>query len=200
MIDLLRHSETEFNKLGKYQGLLDSPLTPLGRAQVSQNSVLLKHQLTDTQNIKIYSSPLGRAMESAKILYQYLNYPFDDVIIDQRLQEVDLGDWSGHSFSELKQDYPQTLATANQFQWYFHSPTGERYDHVMTRCRNWLKDIDSEKCTIVVSHGLLGRILRGAYANLEETNTLEQDVPQKGFYRLKNQKISYCTDDFEHYT
>lgn len=199
MIYLLRHGETEFNKLGKYQGILDSPLTPLGRAQVSQNSVLLKHQLTDTQTIRIYASPLGRAMDSAKIICQYLDYPFDDVIIDERLQEVDLGEWSGHSFSELKQDYPEALATANHYHWYFQSPTGESYDHVMTRCHNWLNDIDSETCNIAISHGLLGRILRGAYADLEQNDTLEQAVPQKGFYRLKERQISYCTDDFENY-
>ncbi|WP_314068084.1 histidine phosphatase family protein [uncultured Vagococcus sp.] len=199
MIYLLRHGETEFNRLGKYQGILDSPLTPLGRAQVSQNSILLKHQLTSSKQLSIYASPLGRAMDSAKIICQHLDYPFDDVIIDERLQEVDLGEWSGHSFSELKQDYPQALAATNQYQWYFQAPNGESYDHVVNRCRNWLKDIDSEKCNIVISHGLLGRILRGVYANLNQDDTLEQAVPQKGFYRLREREISYCTDNYELY-
>ena len=37
---------------------------------------------------------------------------------------------------------------------------------------------------IVVSHGVAGRLLRGAYAGLSQAETLAQDIPQDAVYRL----------------
>lgn len=197
MIYLLRHGETEFNKLGKCQGLLDSPLTPLGRAQVSQNSVLLKHHIADTSTLTLYSSPLTRALESTKIICQYLNYPLEKVVIDERLQEVDLGEWAGHSFSELQQSYPDI--SLEDHDWYFKAPTGETYQETLKRCQSWLDDRQPNHCAIVISHALVGRVLRGVYANLSKAEALTLHVPQKGFFKLNHQRVTYCTDNFDFY-
>uniref|UniRef100_UPI0020BF0908 histidine phosphatase family protein n=1 Tax=Lysinibacillus sp. D4B1_S16 TaxID=2941231 RepID=UPI0020BF0908 len=63
MVYLLRHGETEYNTQGRYQGQLDSPLTELGREQVQQNARMLKTCIGHAHDWKIFSSPLGRAVE-----------------------------------------------------------------------------------------------------------------------------------------
>ena len=40
-IYLVRHGETEWNAQGRFQGCLDSPLTPNGREQARQFGLLL---------------------------------------------------------------------------------------------------------------------------------------------------------------
>jgi broad specificity phosphatase PhoE len=50
----------------------------------------------------------------------------------------------------------------------------------------WLAEqvAEPERRLIVVSHGIAGRLLRGAYAGLSPVDTLELDVPQDALYRL----------------
>jgi probable phosphoglycerate mutase len=71
--------------------------------------------------------------------------------------------------------------------WFFAAPGGETYDDVMARVSDWLYEqvAEPERRLIVVSHGIAGRLLRGAYAGLTPTETLELDVPQDALYRLQ---------------
>jgi broad specificity phosphatase PhoE len=48
---------------------------------------------------------------------------------------------------------------------------------------------EPERRLIVVSHGIAGRLLRGAYGGLSREETLAQDVPQDALYRLSAGQI-----------
>ena len=60
---LIRHGETEWNTLGKFQGCTDIALSKEGIKQAE----LLKNRLKGNFDY-IYSSPLSRAFETANIL------------------------------------------------------------------------------------------------------------------------------------
>ena len=63
---LLRHGQTEFNVKKLVQGRCDSPLTDLGRQQAKMAAAWLKaHNVTPN---KVVSSPLGRAMDTARLV------------------------------------------------------------------------------------------------------------------------------------
>ncbi len=62
---LLRHGQTEFNVKKLVQGRCDSPLTPLGREQAALAATWLKSH--DVHPDRVVASPLGRAMDTARI-------------------------------------------------------------------------------------------------------------------------------------
>ncbi|GHE89022.1 histidine phosphatase family protein [Thalassotalea profundi] len=91
---LARHGETQWNKLHRFQGQLDSKLTELGEQQSLQLGVTLSENDIDC----IISSPLGRAVATAKICQQELNVETE---IEVNLSERDLGQWQGKSVEAL---------------------------------------------------------------------------------------------------
>ena len=93
---LLRHGETTWNLEGRYQGHLDSPLTPRGESQ----ALALARRLAGVKFTALYSSDLGRAIRTAGIIAQATGH---DVGPDPRLRERHLGIFQGLLKSEIKQ-------------------------------------------------------------------------------------------------
>ena len=94
---IARHCSTKYTLEKRLQGSLDISLSYEGKIEakdIASNISFLKFD-------KIYSSPLKRALETAKIYSEYLNVP---VIKDKRLVEIDHGDWEGKLIEELISD------------------------------------------------------------------------------------------------
>jgi len=72
-IYLLRHGETEWNTAGRFQGVLDSPLTSKGIVQAEVAARRLAHVAPAIH--AMFSSPLGRARQTADILRSLAAYP-----------------------------------------------------------------------------------------------------------------------------
>ena len=180
MIYLLRHGETEFNREGRVQGQRESRLTALGERQAAAMADLL-HGLTDGgEGWTIIASPLIRAAATARIVGERLGLP---VSYEPRLMEVFVGGWEGELRADLARTNPGSFAGD---AWYFDGPGGETYDDVLARVTAWMAEhpeTDSRRL-IVVSHGVAGRLMRGAYAGLSRAQTQAQDVPQDAIYRL----------------
>jgi broad specificity phosphatase PhoE len=51
-------------------------------------------------------------------------------------------------------------------EWCFRSPDGERYEGFAARVAAWLSEPVDAPLTIVVTHGMVSRVLRGLYARL----------------------------------
>lgn len=182
MIYLCRHGQTAFNREQRLQGQRESDLTPLGRLQAGAMAELL-HDLIDRDPPapwRIVASPLRRARDTAQAIGARLGLPVE---FDDRLMELTVGDWEGRLRAELAHEHPEAFANR---EWFFAAPGGETYDQVMARVTGWLAEQAAEpkRRLIVVSHGVAGRLLRGAYAGLSREQVLELDVPQDAIYRL----------------
>lgn len=94
---LARHGQTQWNKVHRFQGQLDSELTETGKQQ--SNNITL--QLVNKKIELIASSTLGRALSSAAICQQRLNVPIAKSI---KLIERDLGIWQGQYVDNIKSD------------------------------------------------------------------------------------------------
>lgn len=95
---LLRHGETEWNADGnRYCGRTDIPLTAKGILQAKA----VQAQLTNVVLNAVYSSPLQRAHETAKIAGGNRT-----VICDYRLIEADFGIWEGKTKEEFTREDP----------------------------------------------------------------------------------------------
>ena len=98
---LVRHGESEWNALGRWQGQADSPLSDLGRQQAKAASRALGS--VDA----VACSDLQRARVTAEILASELGV--GPVIVDPDLRERDAGEWSGLTRAEIHERYPGWL-------------------------------------------------------------------------------------------
>jgi probable phosphoglycerate mutase len=186
MIYLLRHGETIWNTLGRFQGQKDSPLTERGIVQAEKMAKLLKKEIADSErSFQLHVSPLGRTQETAARIERVLPLTARP---ESRLMEVTVGSWDGMTKFEIDNEFPGMLDGSDAFDWYFRSPDGESFDAACARAKNWIADIHEP--TIAISHGLFGRLVRGVYAGLSKLEMLELPVPQDGFYRLSDAEFS----------
>lgn len=89
-IGLIRHGVTDWNNLGKAQGISDIPLNNLGRKQASTvGDRLFEEGKWDM----IISSDLSRAIETAEIIGSKLNLAIN--CFDKRIREIDCGEIEG---------------------------------------------------------------------------------------------------------
>lgn len=136
---IVRHGETDWNALGKFQGLEDIELNDLGRKQALNSSNYLKNHKWDA----IISSPLSRAKETAEIIRATVG--LEQVMIMQEFIERDLGSASGLLPAERKRRFPNG-----------HIPDAEPRPIVEARITNALMSVEEQypnKNVIVVTHG-----------------------------------------------
>jgi probable phosphoglycerate mutase len=187
MIYLCRHGETEFNRERRVQGQSESVLTGLGRSQAAAMARLLQTlTASDPGPWRLIASPLGRTRATAEAIGERLGL---SVQFDDRLMEVSLGAWEGRLWSDLARLDPTLLDDPERV---FRGPGGETYADLMARVTAWLAEQEAEphRRLIVVSHGVAGRLLRGAYAGLARDAILAQDVPQDAIFRLSGGAIA----------
>lgn len=95
MIYIVRHGQTDWNLEGRMQGHSDIPLNETGINQAK----IIKEKLKDIQFDKVFSSPLKRAYQTAKIITN------TEITIDERIIERDNGELEG----KLKKDCPPNI-------------------------------------------------------------------------------------------
>jgi probable phosphoglycerate mutase len=100
---LARHGETDWNRQGRFQGHADPPLNETGRAQAAE----LAAELEGVGLAAVYSSPLGRALETAQLVAA--EHGLEPVAVDA-LREVDVGSWEGLTRAEVEARFPEQLA------------------------------------------------------------------------------------------
>jgi broad specificity phosphatase PhoE len=184
---LVRHGETEWNLQRRYQGRSESPLTERGVAQARAIGRLLA-SLPEIASAGIVASPIGRARSTAELIGEHLPLP-TALQLDERLCELSLGSWDGLTYREIEMRAPGVFDGDGRHEWYFRSPDGERYDDLAARLAAWLKEWNGRKVLVVVTHGIVTRVLRGLYTGLPRAVALTLPVPQDKVYRLSGRVI-----------
>ena len=93
-IGLIRHGLTDWNHLGKAQGISDIPLNAEGRMQAAELANRLSNERWDI----IATSDLSRATETANIIAAKLGVPI--TVYDDRLREINCGQIEGTTEAE----------------------------------------------------------------------------------------------------
>lgn len=175
---LARHGETEWNSQKILQGHLDSPLTATG---VRQAHVLGK-RLARIRPDHLYSSDLGRAHETAKIIATYCQKPIQ---LEQRFREKHLGIFQGHAWDTIKQKFPQEYRQFSKGDPDYAVPKGESYHQFVQRIVTALEQIicrhPGETVLIVTHGGIVSALFRHILA-------IPLSEPRR--YRLKNTSIN----------
>ena len=153
---LVRHGETDWNKLGRFQGQSDISLNSLGMAQARETAraaAIYPHPV-------VYSSPLRRTMQVAEEISRISGRP---VVGVAGFQELDLGDLDGVSGEELRAGWPGVLAAWHADPAGVSMPNGESLGDLQERAWNALGELErahaQEDALIIVSHNFAIRAL-----------------------------------------
>jgi broad specificity phosphatase PhoE len=159
-IYLVRHGETDWNKLRQLQGSTDIPLNETGR----QQAVEIRERLGLSQVFRIVSSPLKRARETAEIIAQ----PYGlNVETENGLSERSYGVFEGRHTS-IFDEVRQILAGLPPEQRRIYQHVDEETEAiVLDRLMAALREIAQTslgKTVVGVSHGsALGMLLRDQF-------------------------------------
>ena len=143
-IGLIRHGITDWNQLGKAQGLSDIPLNEEGINQANALSKRLSRQEWDV----IFSSDLMRAHQTAELIRNSLGVAA--VFSDERIREINCGQIEGTTEEERIARWGVNWRELNLGM--------EDYQLVAKRGLNFLEELivkHADKRILVVSHGAL---------------------------------------------
>lgn len=147
MIYIVRHGETARNREKRLQGRSDASLNDNGILQAEQARDFFGKQ--EICFDKVYSSPLIRAVQTARIIAGEQA----EIFTDDRLLEMDYGPYEG---SSLEEPAPELIHFFSDF---VHNPAPEgmeSLDHVVTRLGMFLKDIQKENARniLIATHAI----------------------------------------------
>ena len=183
---LVRHGESEWNRAGRIQGQVNSPLTDLGINQAKATRDYLSGILLN-QQLEIYTSPLDRALQTAEIIAQGIDYPSRKIIIEERLNDFNLGEISGtFGWDKVAEIFPEQAQLRLQDPMRFHPSGGESGAEFEARLRSLLEDLmDDGTLKLMVSHGIVNKFIRGILKNLSGKEMVELGESQNTIYRLE---------------
>jgi len=165
---VVRHGETAWNVEGRLQGQRDSGLTPRGVAQANAAARLLAEQLAGAA-AELFTSPLGRARQTAEIVGRHLGLACREA---SALMEVSFGRLEGLTPQECDERFPGVTEARRADRWTFRPPDGENLEDATRRVAPWLAALTTDRPTIVVTHGVLSRVLRACLLGLDPTATV----------------------------
>lgn len=180
---LVRHGETEWNKLGKFQGCIDIDLSKEGIVQAEHISKRFNGNFD-----YIYTSPLKRAVQTACIIAAAKEV---EPIVINELREINFGEWEGLTLEEISCKFPKEFN-----KWRTDKLEGPMcggdlsIEKASTRAKNAIKEITAKhkgKTVLIVAHG--GIIKAGLIGLFDWNMTM--------YHKIKLGNTSICEIDFD---
>jgi broad specificity phosphatase PhoE len=153
LILLLRHGQSEWNALQRWQGTADPPLNELGRRQAQ----FVASVLADQGHVfaGVWASNLARAADTAAIIAGVLD--LGPVQVEAGLREADVGEWEGMTSGEISAAWPGYLEARRR------PPGFEPFESVVARVIPALHRVaggeNPEVARLVVAHSGVIRTL-----------------------------------------
>ena len=157
---LIRHAETEWNATQLFQGHLDSTLTPRGLAQAEA----LACRLASEGIQAIYSSDQGRSMRTAEPLASRLHL---EVVPRADLREIDCGEWTGRSYQEVRDLWPEDHANWKSRPHLHRMPGGESVAEVQQRGLRFLEEMRRRHAGQVICAITHNTVVRAVLCHLQ---------------------------------
>lgn len=168
---MIRHGETEWNKLRRLQGQTDIALNETGRDLAFQ----VGRAMSDIPFTRVISSPLNRAVETARLVLSGAGKRLE-IETDPRIMEIAFGEFEG--YSTLNPDYfhPAFDAADSDFHNFFDAPDkyrapkgGEVSIGLMERTGDFLRELAKTEPLAGAEAGAAAGKCLGQEAAREET-------------------------------
>jgi len=155
-IILVRHGETDWNRVERFRGRADVPLNDHG---ISQAEAAGERIAAEWQPKAVYASPLSRALRTAEAIAKRFDLP---VQVHPGLIDIHYGRWEGLSPDEVRARWPDLLHA-----WYVaphtvHIPGGETLEEVRSRGLAAVRELAARHeghTVVVVAHTVLNRAI-----------------------------------------
>ena len=170
---IVRHGQTNWNILGKTQGHGNSDLTAKGIEQATE----LAESIVNYPIDYIYSSDLGRAVQTAQILGDKLNIKVKET---EALREMGFGEWEGLLIDEIKANYANVYTTWRNEPHLAQIPGGETLHLIKDRVDSFIQSLNEKydnKHILLVTHSVTVRVMLLAFLNsgMENIYRIKQD-------------------------
>ena len=180
---LVRHGETEWNRIGRAQGQSDPPLNDAGRTQAHRVAV----RLAGTDFERAYASDLQRAVDTARAI---VPGGVPRLVTLTELREKNFGEWEGLTHREVAIRYPDLYDRIFIDGPSFAPPGGESDQAFVERVSSAVQRIRRENnrpdgTLLVVAHG---GTLRAMIVTL-----LDMQATAMWRFRLSNAGVSVVT-------
>lgn len=152
---IVRHGQTNWNILGKTQGHGNSDLTQKGEEQAFELAKAIKEYPIDY----IYSSDLGRAVQTAEIVGDQIGVKVNQT---KSLREMGFGDWEGLLIDEIKKNHAKTYETWRNQPHLAEIPGGETLQIIKERTDKFLQELNEKydgKHIVLVTHSVTARVI-----------------------------------------
>ena len=178
-IIFVRHGITKSNNDKKYS-TPDTKIDKSGLYILEKTKSLLKNYKID----QVYTSNLIRSQETAYEL------GFNDFKIDQRLNEMDFGDFKGQNIYDVRENHKDFFEREKDFYFDTPYPNGESRQDVINRLRSFLDEKSmEEKNILAISHGIAIRsTLFWILKDLSNWHSFWIDNGSLTVYNIKNGK------------
>ena len=179
---LVRHGETEWNKLGRFQGHTDISLNERGLSQAKETA----KAAAEWGLCAIYSSPLIR---TAQVAEEIAKVTAMSVSKQPGLKELSLGDLEGVTGEEMRNNFPEVFSVWRSNPEKVSMPNGESLFQLRERCWQAILDIEqnhsADDSVVVISHNfaircVISKLLgipwshfHGTYLDLGSVCTIE---------------------------
>jgi len=194
---LVRHGETDWNRIKRFQGRSDVELNKRGRAQAKALALTLREEPLKA----IYSSPITRAIETAKAINRY-----HQASLEQRdgLMEMDLGDFEGLHPRDLRNEQSEFLRKWLEDPASVRMPNGETLQEVQERAWAVVQEVTKtyhHGSVLLCSHNFVNLTILCKILGLEITHLrrLHQSVGAMNIIEMNRGQYSLiCLNDTCH--
>jgi len=155
-IILVRHGETEWNRVEHFRGHADVPLNERGLAQAK---TMARRVAAEWRPVAIYSSPLARAVKTAEAVAWHFGI---SVQVHPGLIDIDYGQWQGLTPDEAKERWPEVIDAWYNAPHTAHIPGGETLAALRAcaeRTVNGLATPHEGQTIMMVGHTVINRVI-----------------------------------------
>lgn len=180
---ICRHGKTEWNNKKIRQGHRDSPLTEEGIQQANMLGLFFR-------NIEgeLYSSPLGRALHTSKIIVKKNNKL--SLHIDERLKEISFGILEGKSKINLDANHRNILIEFQRNPFDFSFPSGESYTDLFSRAKSFINELPLTKNDIIIiGHEDINKMILMKLLKIPKMNAINIIQPNNIVYKICCEKV-----------
>jgi broad specificity phosphatase PhoE len=180
-IYLVRHGETEFNRMGVFRGRFDVDLNEVGLKQARETGDALVGEGIEL----ILSSPLKRAAVTARTISKALGIGYE---VDEAFNNINLGTWQGVPKKKVMEEYPDEWRQWTTEPEHLVVPGGESVEDVKARASARLLDIVTARqgAVAIVTHRSVIKVLAAFMLN----------VPPPYFWKFYTDNAAYCVFEY----
>jgi broad specificity phosphatase PhoE len=181
---LVRHGQTEWNRVERFRGRADIPLNETGLAQARR----IARRLSEEPFVTVYAGPLERTLATARPIAEARHLPVQPLA---GLIDIDFGAWQGLTPDEVAARYPDDYLRWLNRPAEVHFPGGESLSQVRVRAMTAIQSLTGAhagQTVVLVSHKIVNKVILCAVLGLSDGSIwrIEQDNGAMNWFEFRD--------------